>query len=82
MSCDTCQVKKLLEEALEYERERNKELQAKLVAMASPLAYRQLVYENAPDTDDYFGVGEEEFIEYDDFGQKIYVRKDPKKEEN
>lgn len=76
MDCDKCQVKELLREALEFERARNKELQDKLIAMSSPDAYYALQSRNeAPATNDYYGVGRDQFVEFDEFGQRRIVEK-------
>lgn len=76
MKCDNCEVRKLLTEALEYERERNRELQERLMAVANPMAYQSFHSPNNIPSDKYFGVGSEEYVEFDDFGQKIIVKKD------
>ena len=74
IGCKNCDVRLLLQEALEVERTRNKELQDKLVAMANPVAYHSLNNQGSDnDPDDYYGVGPEEFVDFNEFGEKIIV---------
>jgi len=71
-SCNKCQTFKVLSEALEFERQRNKELQDRLVALADAKAYHSITYMN----NQGYSSDDDEYIDYDDFGQEILVKKE------
>jgi len=71
--CKSCAT---LQDEVKHLRETNQKLTDQLVAIASPYAYHAI--NQAPyDPKDYYGSDFDEMIEYDDYGQKIIVRKDP-----
>ena len=66
-----CQKCSLLKEVLEYEREKNRQLLDRLLGPS------QASVPKGFDPKDYYGGGNDEMIEYDEYGQKIIVtRKD------
>lgn len=73
-SCKGCE---LLKEDIKHLREVNEKLTDRLVAIASPRAYGVLQADKDYNPNDYYGSDGDEFVEHDQFGQKILVRKDP-----
>ena len=79
MNCLKCPVRKLLEETVAHERELNKMLQDKLVALANVQAHQSINYITEEPDEQYFGIGIEEELSFDEFGQKSFVVPDKEK---
>lgn len=69
-----CQKCEALEAEIAFLRETNSKLTDRLVAVASPLAY-QAINPTAYDERDYYGNEHDEMIEFDEFGQKIILKR-------
>ena len=72
--CKKCEA---LESEVGFLRLRNKELTDRLLAVANPMAFEAVRYQDSTKSDDYYGgVKGDQYISYDEFGQKILVEKD------
>ena len=69
--CQKCEV---LQQALEYERERNKDLSNRLIALADAKAFQAVSIQRVDDGS-YYGNGDNDFIEQrNEFGERILVK--------
>ena len=71
-----CRACELLHEEVKHLRETNQKLTDQLIAISSPQAYGAL--QSGPfNPDNYYGNDGDEFVEFDQFGQKVLVKRDP-----
>lgn len=72
-NCKGCE---LLRDEVKHLREVNQKLTDRIVAITSPSAYGA-INQDGYNPNDYYGSDGDEFVEYDQFGQKVLCRKDP-----
>lgn len=73
-----CQSCLALKDEVKFLREQVRALNDRLVALTNVSAYQAVTMPTDEDPNDYFGNGNDEFISFDDMGQKMLLRKEPK----
>lgn len=73
----TCSKCASLEDQVKFLRQQNKDLMDRLVALANSQAYQAISYERA-DASDFYGSGDDQYVGYDNYGNKILLEKDTK----
>jgi hypothetical protein len=71
LNCKKCET---LETALEFERERNKELLDRLMALVDARAYQAVKFDTSSISDDYYGGDGEVQQVRNEFGEPVFMK--------